>query len=126
MNRRIITTALVVCALLPAALPALAQDNVGREGTFQGRNGVTASGVVVVTNAGVSLMRDFKVEGTEGAHVGFGRNGTLDADTDMGALQAVEGSQDYSAGQSFNVSDYDEVWIWNPADNSALAVAKLN
>ncbi len=126
MNRRIITTALVVCALLPAALPAFAQDNVGREGTFQGRNGVTASGVVVVTNAGVSLMRDFKVEGTEGAHVGFGRNGTLDADTDMGALQAVEGSQDYSAGQSFNVSDYDEVWIWNPADNSALAVAKLN
>ncbi|ASM73799.1 MULTISPECIES: hypothetical protein [Roseobacteraceae] len=126
MNRRFITTALVVCALLPAALPAFAQDKMGREGTFQGRNGITASGIVVVTDAGVSLMRDFKLEGATDARVGLGRNGNLDTGTDMGALQSAEGSQDYSAGRSFNVSDYNEVWIWNPADSTPLAVAKLN
>ncbi len=125
MNSRLITTTLFVCALLPA-LPAFAQDRPGREGMFQGQNGVSASGVVVVTGAGVSLMRDFKLEGAEGAHVGLGRNGSFDAGTDMGALQSAEGSQDYSAGSSFNVSDYDEVWIWNPADGTPLAIAKIN
>ncbi|MCR8826802.1 hypothetical protein [Pseudosulfitobacter koreensis] len=124
MNRRFIITACLISLLLPA-LPAMAQDK-GREGTFQGQNGASASGVVVVTSAGVSLMRDFKLEGAEAAHVGLGRNGNFDAGTDMGALQSAEGSQDYSAGSTFNVSDYNEVWIWNPADGTALAIAKIN
>ncbi|UOA25545.1 hypothetical protein [Pseudosulfitobacter sp. DSM 107133] len=125
MTRRMIFNALVLGALLPA-LPAFAQDTLGREGTFHGHNGASASGDVVVTDAGISLMRNFKLQGAENAHVGLGSNGVVAVETDMGALQATEGSQDYPAGQSYNVSDYNEVWIWNPSDNSALAVAKLN
>lgn len=131
MNRRtfIHSTAFAAAgAALMGVSPAVAGVK-GRTGTFEGRsNHVTSGSVTLIEENGrrfVELGEDFSLDGGPDPRVAFGKDGTYDAESKLGALLSLTGKQRYAVPPIFDLTKYNEVFIWCDVASVPLGVAKL-
>ena len=57
--------------------------------------------------------------------MGFGKSGTYDTESTLGALASNAGEQSYALPTDFDLSRYDEAYIWCEDFSVALGVASL-
>ncbi|MFY0620306.1 MAG: DM13 domain-containing protein [Pelagimonas sp.] len=100
------------------------------DGTFQGRSNHVTTGSVSIYKEGevyiVELGDDFVLDGGPDPRVGFGKAGEyLGAEGYLGALQSLNGKQRYAVPKVWDVSAYDEVFIWCDVAGVPLGVASL-
>jgi len=107
-----------------AALPALAGDVLAK-GTFSGLSNHVTTGSVHVTATSVDLQDDFTFDGAPDPKVGFGNDGVYDHDTTLVLLKSNTGAQSFELPEGFDVSAYNEVYIWCEKFTVPLGVAKL-
>ena len=126
---KIFVRVLFALALAFSAGTALAESPKLAEGGFHGASGHVTTGHVVIRNteAGpvVELAPDFNFDGAPDARVGFGKSGTFDPNSDLGALESNHGKQTYAVPANIDPSQYDEVYIWCRKFSVPLGVAKL-
>lgn len=99
-------------------------------GTFTGANDhITTGGVTIVKTANggavVILDTDFSLDGAPDPKVGFGKDGTYAAASDLGELTSKDGLQVYVVPASVNVDDFNEIYIWCEQFNVSLGKADL-
>ena len=113
----------------PAATTAALPANAVTSGTFSGLSDhITTGGASIVGTAGayeLVLASDFSLDGAPDPIVGFGKNGTYNPATKLGALKNKDGSQTYDLPASFNPADVSEVYIWCEKFSVPLGVAKF-
>ncbi|WP_298851410.1 DM13 domain-containing protein [uncultured Ruegeria sp.] len=101
----------------------------GHKGHFEGRsNHVTTGSVKLVKNGDryiVELGDDFSLDGGPDPRVAFGKDGTYDPDTKLGALLNLTGKQSYAVPPTLDTSKYNEVYIWCEVAGVPLGVASL-
>ncbi len=132
MQRRSLTTAMLVLAFSVAALAApttaSAQDQVLASGKFRGQSGHAASGGVSVVKTAkgtlVVLEADFKFDGAPDPKLGFGKNGYVKS-TQFSKLKSNSGKQTYEIPSTIDPADYTEVWVWCERFAVPLGVAPL-
>jgi hypothetical protein len=100
-------------------------------GTFTGASDhITTGDVTITENADgtstVTFGSDFSLDGAPDPRVGFGKDGTFVALSDLGELQNLNGAQSYIVPASLNIDDYNELYIWCLEFAVPLGVAKLN
>lgn len=99
-----------------------------KSGRFAGASGHAVSGTVSVERTGnrmlLRLGEDFDFDGAPDPKVAFGKNG-YDAATILGALQSDSGQQTYAIPAGFDMSGYNEVWIWCEEFAVPLGMAKI-
>ena len=122
-----ISSALIAVSIT-FAIPTFAAADTS--GSFVGAsNHVTSGGVTVVKHADgsatVTLADNFSLDGGPDPRVGFGKNGTFTAGTDVGLLKALKGGQSFKVPASINVDDFNEVYIWCLEFAVPLGVAQL-
>lgn len=109
--------------------PVLAGGMKITSGTFEGRsNHVTAGTVTIIEENDrrfVELGDDFSLDGGPDPRVAFGKDGTHDPDSNLGALLSFSGKQRYAVPPTFDLSKYNEVVIWCDVAGVPLGVAKL-
>lgn len=124
-----IVHATIVFGFLLTANAAAAGSHVVGEGQFTGASNHVTSGKVTVESTGsgkvVELQSDFSFDGAPDPRVGFGKGGTYDPESDLGALTANAGEQAYQVPASIDPAQYDEVYIWCRKFNVPLGVAKI-
>ncbi len=107
--------------------PALAG---GLKGSFKGlSNHETSGSVKVVEKDGryiVELGRNFSLDGGPDPRVAFGKDGTYDPNSKLGALLELTGKQRYAVPPTLDISGYNEVYIWCDVAGVPLGVAKIN
>ncbi|MDP5219477.1 DM13 domain-containing protein [Ruegeria sp. 2205SS24-7] len=100
------------------------------KGSFEGRSNHETSGSVRVFKEGdryiVELGDDFSLDGGPDPRVAFGKDGTYDPDTKLGALLNLTGKQQYAVPKTWDASAYNEVYIWCEVAGVPLGVAKIN
>lgn len=103
---------------------------VSLTGSFEGRDGHSASGTARIIEADgkkyVRFESDFKITNGPDLFVHLGRNGQYISSASLGSLKGNEGSQNYEIPQELDVNDYDEVWVWCRAFSVPFGVAKFN
>lgn len=105
-------------------------DTSGTTGNFSGTGGhITTGSVHIVKTADggavVILDSDFSFDGAPDPRVGFGRDGSYDEASDLGALQNLAGVQVYLVPASLNVDEFNEVYIWCLKFGVPLGIANL-
>jgi hypothetical protein len=128
-NRRTFLGASVALAAL-STVPAFAGMMKVREGTFSGRsNHVTSGSVQIIEEDGryfVELGDDFELDNGPDPRVAFGKDGTYDPETKLGALLNLKGKQRYAVPSVWDHNLYNEVYIWCDVASVPLGVAPLN
>ena len=98
-------------------------------GSFSGLSDhITTGGAAIVGAPGaykLVLASDFSLDGAPDPIVGFGKDGTYNPATKIGALKNKDGSQTYDLPASFNPADVSEVYIWCEKFSVPLGVAKF-
>ncbi|MFD0859503.1 DM13 domain-containing protein [Roseovarius aquimarinus] len=130
MNRRQMIAALAMgAASLTAPMASADKMAAKASGTFTGlSNHVTTGGVSIIEEDGriyVELAEDFSLDGGPDPRVHFGKGGAHDAGAYLGALVSLEGKQRYAVPPTWDVSDYNEVYIWCEVASVPLGVAGL-
>ncbi|MDA7963783.1 DM13 domain-containing protein [Ruegeria sp.] len=101
----------------------------GHKGHFEGRsNHVNTGSVKLVKNGDryiVELGEDFSLDGGPDPRVAFGKDGTYDPDSKLGALLHLTGKQSYAVPPTMDISGYNEVYIWCEVAGVPLGVAAL-
>lgn len=99
------------------------------KGTFEGRSNHVTTGSVKLVKDGdrfiVELGDDFSLDGGPDPRVAFGKNGTYDPDSKLGALLHLTGKQQYAVPPTLDVSVYNEVYIWCDVAGVPLGVASI-
>lgn len=67
---------------------------------------------------------NFRVTDPAGAVVALGTDGYR-ADTVLGALLRPAGQQAYAVPPGFDIRRYNEVWLWSPAADKPVGLARL-
>lgn len=105
-------------------------DAGGAKGAFEGRSNHETSGSVRVFKDGdryiVELGDDFSLDGGPDPRVGFGKDGSYDPDTTLGALLKLTGKQQYAVPAPWDISGHNEVYIWCDVAGVPLGVASIN
>lgn len=127
-SKTVFTIATTVTLVTPLALRAGPDVATG---AFTGASEhITTGGVQVVKTANggavVILDSDFSLDGAPDPRVGFGKDGTFVAASDLGELQQLAGLQIYVVPPSVNVDDFNEVYIWCLQFGVPLGVADLS
>ena len=114
----------------PAATTAALPANAVTSGTFSGLSDhITTGGASIVGTAGayeLVLASDFSLDGAPDPIVGFGKGGTYNPATKLGALKNKDGAQRYALPASFNPADVSEVYIWCEKFDVPLGVANFS
>jgi hypothetical protein len=123
-----IFAAIAVAFLMLATIAgARAADTLG-SGTFAGASGHDAGGMAKLVRDGdtvrVELSDDFFLEEAPAARVAFGKDGYVRG-TIFAEMNTFKGAQSFTVPATFDVSQYNEVWLWCETYNVPLAVAKL-
>ncbi len=117
-----------IAIALTVATSGLAGEVILR-GQFEGRSNHETSGVATVEKSAggamVVLGKNFSFDGAPDPKVGFGRDGTYDASSQLQALKAKTGRQEYTVPNSVDPMRYNELYIWCQRYNVPLGVAKL-
>ena len=122
--------AFATLAVLAAAVATAgtAHAETLKSGRFSGASGHAVSGAVSVERTGnrmlLRLGEDFDFDGAPDPKVAFGNDG-YDAATILGALQSDSGGQTYAIPAGFDMSGYNEVWIWCEEFAVPLGMAKI-
>jgi hypothetical protein len=130
INRRTLMS-ITSAMLLAAAAPGAMADsmNAKMSGMFEGRSNHETTGTVsVIEEDGrtfVELGEDFSLDGGPDPRVNFGKDGAHDADAYLGALVSMNGKQRYAVPPTWDVADYNEVYIWCEVAGVPLGVASL-
>ncbi|GAA6191429.1 DM13 domain-containing protein [Phaeobacter sp. NW0010-22] len=102
----------------------------GAKGTFEGLSNHVTTGSVKVVKDGdryiVELGKDFSLDGGPDPRVAFGKDGKYDPDTKLGALLKLTGKQQYAVPATWDVSKFNEVYIWCEVAGVPLGVASIN
>ena len=120
---------LAVAAIYLAGISsaALAQTVV-KSGTFRGAGGHKSSGGVSIVKTGgatkVVFAGNFRLDGAPDARVAFG-NGRYVRGTIFAKLRKLRGAQQYTVPAGFDLSKYNQVWLWCKKFNVPLAVARV-
>lgn len=126
---KILAPVFVFAAVVLSSGQAFAQDVV-LSGEFVGKSDHITTGAVTVEKIAngylVKLGGDFSLDGAPDPSVGFGKDGTYDADADVGNLASKVGEQTYLIPASVDISKYNEVYIWCGEFSVPLGVATLN
>ncbi|MCF7846195.1 MAG: DM13 domain-containing protein [Candidatus Peribacteraceae bacterium] len=116
----------------PAAKPAPEQaalEEISR-GQFEGADGHTASGTVLLLRRGdtyfLRFEDDFDSANAPDVFVHFGRDGAYAPEARVAELKGNRGSQNYEVPAEINIADYNEVWTWCRAFSVGIARAELN
>lgn len=134
INRRAFfrTTATAGAALAVGGLATSAMAMGGKtkaSGTFEGRsNHVTSGGVTLIEENDrrfIELADDFYLDGGPDPRVGFGKDGEYDHDGYLGALVSLNGKQRYAIPSTWNVDQWNEVYIWCEVAGVPLGVASI-
>ena len=124
-----VSTPAATPAPAPAATTAVVPAAAITSGTFSGLSDhITTGGASIVGTAGayeLVLASDFSLDGAPDPIVGFGKNGTYNPATKLGALKNKDGAQRYALPASFNPADVSEVYIWCEQFNVPLGVANF-
>lgn len=99
-------------------------------GSFKGFDRIhTGSGNVSVIQVGdkyiIRFEENFDVANGPALVVGFGKDGEYKKGSDIASLKGNIGSQNYELPPNFDLSQYNEVWIWCKAFGVGFAKAKL-
>jgi hypothetical protein len=132
MTRR----SLFVKAAAASAVLTVAGSNVAlaggakKKGTFEGRSNHVTTGSVKLVKDGdrylVELGDDFSLDGGPDPRVAFGKDGTYDPDTKLGALLNLTGKQVYAVPPTLGASKVNEVYSGCEVAGVPLGVAALN
>lgn len=126
-RRSLFATAAGVAVALASSTAAFAG---GAKGHFEGRSNHVTSGSVKLVKDGeryvVELGDDFSLDGSPDPRVAFGKDGQYDPDTKLGALLSLTGKQRYAVPPTWDVSAYNEVYIWCDVAGVPLGVAKIH
>ncbi|WP_293575044.1 DM13 domain-containing protein [Phaeobacter sp.] len=129
LNRRSFFAAAAATTATLAISGATAAVAGGAKGTFEGlSNHITTGGVKVVKENGryiVELADDFSLDGGPDPRVAFGKDGTYDPETKLGALLNLTGKQRYAVPPTLDISAHNEVYIWCEVAGVPLGVAKI-
>ena len=122
-------TAAAAVAVGGLATSVAAMGTKTASGSFEGRsNHITTGGVSLIEENGryfVELADDFSLDGGPDPRVGFGKAGEYDHDGYLGALLSLNGKQRYAVPSVWDVSQWDEVYIWCEVAGVPLGVASL-
>ena len=122
--RKVLLASMLGAAMAMTALPASAQDIIGK-GSFTGASNHITTGGVHVTATAVELQSDFSLDGAPDPKVGFGNDGVYDDATTFAVLESNTGAQTYQLPEGIDPSAYNEVYIWCEKFAVPLGVAKL-
>lgn len=99
-------------------------------GTFDGRNDHVVTGTVEVFevdgDAFVRLLGDFSLDGAPDPKVGFGKGGQYVVASTVAPLASKTGGQTYALPAGFELTNYNEAYIWCEDFSVALGVASLD
>lgn len=97
--------------------------------SFAGRSDHITTGRVSIVGAPgayeLVLAADFSLDGAPDPIVGFGKGGTYNPATKLGALKQKTGAQRYALPANFNPADVSEVYVWCEQFDVPLGVATL-
>lgn len=101
----------------PTSASATSTPEIVTKGTFTGfdrlHNGTgTVSLIKVNSTHIVRFEEDFKVTNGPDLYVGFGKDGKYIPGSEISALKGNVGSQNYELPAGFDLSKYNEVWVW--------------
>ena len=120
----LVAAALCVVGVSNAALA----QSVLKSGAFRGAGGHKSSGGVSIVKAGnvtkVVFSGNFRLDGAPDARVAFG-NGRYVRGTIIAKLRKLKGAQEYVVPAGFELSKYNQVWLWCKKFNVPLAVARV-
>lgn len=107
-----------------------AQPVLALRGSFEGFDSIHyGSGNVSVLKVGekylIRLEENFNVANGPDLYVGFGQEGKYVKGSELARLKGNIGSQNYELPAGFDLSAYDEVWIWCKTFSVGFARAKL-
>ena len=116
-------------AATPAAVTTSITSNATASGTFTGLSDhITTGGASIVGEPGayeLVLAADFSLDGAPDPIVGFGKGGTYNPATKLGALKNKTGAQRYALPADFNPADVSEVYVWCEKFDVPLGVASF-
>jgi len=100
-------------------------------GTFIGASDhITTGGVSIVKNADgtstITFDSSFSLDGAPDPQVGFGKDGAFAAESNLGLLKQIKGTQSYIVPANLDISDYNELYIWCVKFGVPLGVAALS
>ncbi len=106
------------------------QPVLALRGSFQGFDKIHyGSGNVSVLEAGdhyvIRFEENFHVANGPALVVGFGKDGQYMKGSDIASLKGNIGSQNYELPPNFDLSQYNEIWIWCKAFSVGFAKAQL-
>ncbi len=67
----------------------------------------------------------FNVNNGPDLYVGFGKSGTYVKGSEISKLKGTSGSQNYELAESFNLEQFDSVYVWCKAFNTPFIKAEL-
>ena len=108
---------------------ALAQDAMMiKAASFKGVGGHASSGdVAIVKEANghkIVFKSNFRLDGAPDPKIAFGKNGYVKG-TIFAKLGKLKGEQSYGVPASYDLSNFNEIWLWCEKFNVPLAVAAL-
>ena len=120
---------LAVTACLGNTEPVLPDDAVqSHRGIWIGKSLHDTVGSVSVHRADgealILIEANFSLSPVPGAVVALGRDGYRSGAI-VGALRRPQGRQVYRIPDGLRISDYNEIWIWDPATDRPIGVALL-
>ncbi len=114
----------------PTSSSATSTSEIVAKGTFAGfdrlHNGTGTASLIKVN--GVHIVRfedDFKVTNGPDLYVGFGKDGKYIPGSEIATLKGNIGSQNYEVPAGFDLSKYNEVWVWCKQFSVPFAKAEL-
>ena len=114
-------------ALVLSGGSAVAQQTL-KSGTLRGAGGHKSSGQVRIVKAGnvtkVVFASNFRLDGAPDPRVAFGK-GRYVRGTMFARLRKFRGAQEYVVPARFDISKYNQVWLWCRKFNSPIAVARV-
>lgn len=117
-------------ALTLASANVAAAGGAKKKGTFEGRSKHITTGSVKVVQDGeryiVELGDEFSLDNGPDPRVAFGKDGTYDPNSKLGALLNLKGKQSYAVPPTMDISGYNEVYIWCDVAGVPLGVAALS
>ena len=127
-HNRIAAVAATVVLLAVTLSHSAYGQSVLKSGTFRGAGGHKSSGQVSIVNADgvtkVVFAKNFRLNGAPDPRVAFG-NGRYVRGTIFAKLRKLKGAQEYVVPSSFDLSKYNQVWLWCKKFNAPLAVARV-
>jgi hypothetical protein len=121
---------LSACASTPRPGEARIPDGavVTQRAVFIGTNGHDTMGTISLYQSGeypvIVFEPNFSVSDPAGAVVALGTDG-FRADTVLGALLRPEGRQVYALPPGLDMRRFNEVWLWSPAADKPVGLARL-